>query len=345
MADYHRARRGVCGTDCGDTAGACGHGRVGRAYESATAVTLAVGVLTFNSEHALPDLLASLPDGLAGVDGWKLIVADSGSTDATLEVVGRLAQHAEVIKLGTNRGFAASANAVIEANPTTEAVLLLSPTTRLHPGSVRAMLDRLRVTGAGVVVPRLVGHGGLPAMSLRRRPTAGRAWAEAILGGTIARRIATWSVLIADPAKYHAGTKADWATGAATMVGRECLDTVGGLDESFFLYSEETEFELRAADHGFRLALAPDATVVHLGGASRARPELWALTCANSVRLHGMRSRRPAAWSFWAAVLTGELLRVSVSRPATRRAAIGKLLRERSALISGRPAKHPYPAD
>jgi GT2 family glycosyltransferase len=182
-------------------------------------------------------------------------------------------------------------------------------------------------------------------MSLRRRPTAGRAWAEAILGGALARRIATWSVLIADPANYHAGTRADWATGAATMVGRECLDKVGGFDESFFLYSEETEFELRAADHGFRLAFAPDATVIHLGGASKVRPELWALTCANAVRLHSMRSRRPAAWSFWAAVLIGELLRVSVSRPATRRAAIGKLIRERSALTSGRPAKHPYPGD
>lgn len=305
-------------------------------------MTVTVGVLTFNSERTLPDLLASVPQGLAGVESWRLVIADSGSTDRTIDVARDLAPAAEVVSLGGNRGFAAGANAVIAADPLAEAVLILSPTTRLHPECVRRLLDRMNETKAGIVVPRLVNGAGAPSMSLRRRPSLARAWAAALVGGTVAGRIGTLGELIPDPASYDEHTGADWATGAVTMVSRACLDEVGPWDESFFLYSEETEFELRAADHGFRLAFAPDATAIHLGGVSKVRPELWALTCANTVRLYGMRHGRIAAWAFWAAILTGELLRLPVSRPPTRRAAIGKLVREARALVRGRPARHPY---
>lgn len=300
-----------------------------------------VGVLTFNSEKTLPDLVAALPAGLSGVDEWQLVVADSGSTDGTLALARELVPGATLVPLGRNLGFAAAANAAIAADPLAGAVLILSPTTRLRPGCVRAMLDHLAEPGVGIVVPRLVNGAGVPSMSLRRKPTLARAWAETLLGGRISRSLGL-SEMIPDPARYDASARPDWATGAVTMMSRACLDKAGVLDESFFLYSEETEFELRAADHGFRLAFAPDATAVHLGGVSKVRPELWALTCANKVRLYGMRTRGPVVWLYWAAVVTGELLRLPVSRSGTRRAALAKLFREAGSLVHGRPARHPY---
>jgi N-acetylglucosaminyl-diphospho-decaprenol L-rhamnosyltransferase len=306
-------------------------------------VRVTVGVLTFNSGKLLPDLVRALPAGLSGVDSWQLVIADSGSTDDTLAVAKELVPEAVLVPLGRNLGFAAAANAAIAADPLAGAVLILSPTTRLRPGCVRAMLDHLAEPGVGVVVPRLVNGAGIPSMSLRRRPSLARAWTEALAGGRIARTLGR-SELIPDPQRYDASTRPDWATGAVTMVSRACVDKAGPLDETFFLYSEETEFELRAADHGFRLAFAPGATAVHLGGVSKVRPELWALTCANKVRLYGMRTRRPAAWLYWAAIVTGEVLRLPVSRPATRRAALAKLFREARSLVRGRPARHPYGA-
>jgi N-acetylglucosaminyl-diphospho-decaprenol L-rhamnosyltransferase len=305
-------------------------------------MSVTIGVLTYNSESMLPDLLDSLPAGLAGVSDWRLVIADSGSADRTIEVAERLAPDATLVKLGGNRGFAAGVNAVAAAEPLADAVLILSPTVRLGPGCVRCLLDSLHETDAGIVVPRLSGGQGESRTSLRRRPTLARAWTEALVGGQRAQRIGALSEVIADPESYRADTRADWATGAVTLVSRACLTKVGPWDESFFLYSEETDFELRAADHGFRLVFSPRATAIHLGGVSRARPELWALTCANKVRLYGMRHRRLPAWAFWTAVLAGEMLRCAVSRPQGRRAAIGKLLRERHALVRGEPARHPY---
>jgi N-acetylglucosaminyl-diphospho-decaprenol L-rhamnosyltransferase len=317
-----------------------GYGGASSSEGVALTVRLTVGILAYNSERRLPDLLASLPAGLAGVDDWHLVIADGASADGTLEVARRLAPDAAIVGLGANRGFAAAANAVISFDQSTDAVLILSPTVRLSPGCVRPMLAALGRPAAGIAVPRLFRGTGKPFPSLRRRPTLLRAWSEALLGGGLARRIGALSELIADPADYTSQTRADWATGAVTMMSRECLKQAGDWDETFFLYSEETEFELRAADAGFRLTFA-DVNVTHLGGEARIRPELYALQCANKVRLYGMRHRRLPSGLFFAAVLLGEALRALSRRTPIHRAAAGKLARERRALISGQPAQIP----
>lgn len=297
-------------------------------------MSLTVGVLAYNSERMLPDLLASLPDGLAGVDGWHLVIVDGASSDGTVEVARRLAPEASVIGLGANLGFAAAANAAIAADPAADAVLILSPTVRLTPGCVAKLLAALEQPGAGIAVPRLCRGTGLPYPSLRRRPTLLRAWAEALLGGGLAGRVPALSELIPDPAGYSRATRPDWASGAVTLVSRDCLKQVGDWDERFFLYSEETDFELRAGDAGFRVAFA-DVSVTHLGGESRARPELYALHCVNKVRLYRKRHGPGPAALFWAAVTTGEAIRGLTRSTPIHRAALARLLRERRAMLAG----------
>jgi N-acetylglucosaminyl-diphospho-decaprenol L-rhamnosyltransferase len=305
-------------------------------------VKTTIGVLPHNSEHMLPDLLKSLPAGLAGVPDWKLIVADNGSTDRTVDVVRDLAPDATIVEMGANLGFAAGINAAAAADPHTEAVLILSPTARLKPGAVAEMLNVLRSPGVGIVVPRLYSGTGELRRSLRRSPTVLRAFAESLIGGTLASRWAPLSEVIGNPTRYSATTRAAWATGGVTMMSRECLDVVGPWNETFFLYSEEVDFALRAADHGFRLAFAPDAQAVHIGGVSRVRPELFALHCANRVRLHAMRNGAFAASAYWLATVTGEVIRSVRPSGQRHRAAFAKLVREARNLVRGRPAVRPF---
>jgi len=302
-----------------------------------------VSAFTCNSERMLPDLLRSLPAGLSGVDDWRLVVADSGSTDATVPIareMGRdVAPAATVVEL-PNLGFAAQANAAAAADPEADAVLILSQTARLRPGCAARLLDAVAKPGIGVAVPRLFdGHGRLRT-SLRRTPTLGRAWGEALLGGRLTRRFPALTEVVRDPAGYGDRTGFTWATGGVTMFRLDCMRAIGGWDEAFFLYSEETDFELRAADHGYGVVFVPDALATHIGGESKVRPEFWAHLCANRVRLYGKRHGRVAATAFWAAITAGEALRLP-SRRATRQRAIGKLVRERSALVRGEPARKP----
>ena len=289
----------------------------------------------------LGDQIHSLAEGLAGVEHWRLVIADGGSRDGTLDVARQLVPHATIVEMSGNPGFAAQANAVGAADADSDAILIMSRTARLRPGCAARLLSAFVEPGVGVAVPRLFDGSGEPRPSLRRRPTLLRAWGEAVLGGRVTRRMPALTEVVSAPATYDENTVFDWATGGLTMFSRDCLTAIGGWDETMFTYSEETDFELRAADHGFRVKFVPDALATHIGGDSRVRPELWSHLCANRVRLYGKRHRRPAADAFWAAILLGEVLRLP-THSRVRRAAIVKLVRERRAIVAGEPATHPF---
>jgi GT2 family glycosyltransferase len=112
----------------------------------------------------------------------------------------------------------------------------------------------------------------------------------------------------------------DWATGAVLLVSAACAAACGPWDESFFLYSEETEYALRARDLGFATRLEPAARAVHLEGESRLSPRLWTILTVNRVRLYRRRHRGPAALAYWAVILAGEAARAALGRPRSRRA-------------------------
>jgi hypothetical protein len=56
--------------------------------------------------------------------------------------------------------------------------------------------------------------------------------------------------------------------GCCLLLRRKALDSVGLLDDSFFLYSEEIDLCRRLNEAGWNLAWAPEARVIHHGGAS-----------------------------------------------------------------------------
>lgn len=268
---------------------------------------LAVVVVTHNSERHLPGLLQTLAAGLVGVGYWRLVVADNASSDGTLECLARLSPDALVVRTGANRGYAAGINAALAAVGPTGAYLVLNPDIRLAPGA--GLLLREAATGdIGVAVPRLTDEAGRLAFSLRREPTVVRAWAEALLGGR-AGRFRLLGEVVLDPASYEHPTTGDWATGAALLVSGCCADSVGDWDESYFLYSEETDFLLRARDRGFRTTLVPQARAVHCGGDAHVQPALWSRLVVNKVRFFRTRHGRLASVGFWSAVLLGEALR------------------------------------
>jgi len=302
---------------------------------------LVVGVVTYDSADVLPGLVESLPAALSGVDSWRLVVADNASSDGTVDTVRRLAPDAEVVAMGGNLGYAAGVNACTAADPAAD-VLVLNPDIRLRPGSAARLRAAVAADPAvGIAVPRLLGTDGRLAPSLRRSPTAVRALGEALLGGTLTRRVPALGEVVGDPAAYRRPTTAEWASGAAMLLTRACLDAVGRWDESFFLYSEETDFALRAREAGYLLRLVPDAEAVHVGGEAHVSPPLWSLLVANKVRLHARRHGRAGAAAFWSAAAAGEAVRAAAGRgPAGRaphRAALAVLLRERAALRRGEP--------
>jgi GT2 family glycosyltransferase len=286
---------------------------------------VAVAVVTFDSAPVLPGLVESLPLGLEGLD-WTLVVADNDSTDDTVAVVHRIAPQAVVLEMGRNAGYAAGINAAVRAAGEFTAVLVLNPDVRLTPGCVPELLRVLRTTGTGICVPRLEDSHGELILSMRREPTLTRAYADALLGATRAGRIAALGEVVSDPQRYDVVGSPDWAEGSTQLIDSACWHACGGWDESFFLYSEETDYHLRARDLGFDLRYVPTARAVHLEGASSSSPRLWSLLVANRVRLFRRRHSAGGAALFWLASLLREGSR-SLLGHAIARSAVGVLVR------------------
>ena len=111
-------------------------------------------------------------------------------------------------------------------------------------------------------------------------------------------------------------------TGAALLMRWTLLGEVGPWDESFLLYSEETEYMLRAADRGWSTWYVPDALIEHGGLKSATQPGLAALLTVNKVRLFRERHGRVAGWVY----AVGLSLGVAASGPVARRAAWSSLV-------------------
>jgi N-acetylglucosaminyl-diphospho-decaprenol L-rhamnosyltransferase len=284
-----------------------------------TRPTVTVVAVTFNSAHLLRDFLASLGPGMGPVP-WHLVVADNASSDGTVDLLRELAPETKIVEMGRNAGYAAGINAAVEAAGTPGPTMVLNPDVRLDPGCVPELLRALEEEGTGIAVPRLVNAYGELTLSMRREPTVLRAAADALIGARRAGRIPLLGEHVTDPALYERPRTTEWAEGSTQLISAACLAACHPWDESFFLYSEETDFHLRAGDAGFAIRFVPSAGAVHLGGESSTSPALWSLLVANRVKLFAQRHGAGRTAAYWAMLLLREGTRALLGKRTSLRA-------------------------
>jgi GT2 family glycosyltransferase len=185
---------------------------------------------------------------LAPLDGMPVTVVDNSSSVAVREACAPLG--IRYLDPGTNLGFGGGVNlALAERLKPGADVLLLNPDAELMPADLdrlhRALLADPRLATVG---PRQVDAVGGASRVGWPFPTPVRTWAEALgLGGLVSR-------------------DSDYAIGSVLLLRVEALAQVGRFDERFFLYAEETDWAYRAYRLGWRHAVVPSVTALHIGG-------------------------------------------------------------------------------
>jgi N-acetylglucosaminyl-diphospho-decaprenol L-rhamnosyltransferase len=246
-------------------------------------------------------LLDSLPCALEGIPA-DVVVVDNGSADGTAELV-RARGDCRVIR-SSNIGYSGGINRGIAEFPGARTILVLNPDVVLHPGSVPPLLAALREPGVGIVAPQVRSAQGRLELSLRREPTILRA------AGLTKTRLPIFSEYVAEAAAYRAPRTVDWAIGAVLAMSRACYDRLGGWDESYFLYSEDTDISLRARDAGLLTRYVPTAVATHIGGQSGRDGTTHAMQMVNRVRLYRRRHGPVASWCYYALSVANELSRI-----------------------------------
>ncbi len=149
----------------------------------------------------------------------------------------------------SNIGFAAAVNlALNEYGNLGSDVLLLNPDARVLPSDLTILCDELHCSqDLAAIGPRLEGLDGSTQKSLWPIPSPWIALASLIgAADFVARR---WFV-----------------SGAVLLLRGDAVEVVGLLDERFFLYAEETDWQLRALRAGWRVGVIPNALAQHEGG-------------------------------------------------------------------------------
>jgi GT2 family glycosyltransferase len=244
------------------------------------ALDVTVIIVAYRSAAHLPaclEALASAAEGLA----CETIVVDNASGDGTPDLVRREAPEARVIVNEANRGFAAAVNQAARAARGRH-LLLLNPDARPLPGSVSRLAAELdRRPEAAMAGPCLVDPDGTPQPSAWPAPSFLTLAYDALLLHNVLPRS---RLRLVTPGGEP--LEVECLSGACLLVRRTAFEALGGLDERFFIYYEDTDLAVRARAAGYGRRLVPGAQAVHLLGASSFQDRREFL-----IRFHESRGR------------------------------------------------------
>lgn len=258
--------------------------------------SVSIVVVSWNTRAALARCLASVVrDPLGGqAEIW---VVDNGSSDGSAAMVEERFPRIRLIQNDANRGFAAACNQAL-GRATGRLAVLLNSDTMVEPGSLERLCGVLdRRPEIGVVGGQLVGPDGRPQRSHGRVPTVGSFVAEMLGADRVPGLRRLVPSVASQPGRRERGREVGYVCGACLALRRSVLDTVGLLDERFFLYFEETDLCVRVRrEAGMGVWFEPEARVRHEGQASAVQLGLEAeVRYAGSASAFVRKHHGPAA--------------------------------------------------
>jgi len=223
---------------------------------------LTIVIVTWNARDVLLDCLHSIYSTCDGLD-FDVVVVDNASTDGTSEAVETRFPQVRLIVSERNLGFARGNNLALEGCGSKYA-LLLNADTRVCDGAIGSLVEFMEEhPRAGAAGAQLLNEDGSRQNSIANFPSlATELLNKSLLKLLFPRRYPSKHFPSGEPIEV------DSVIGACMMVRLEAFRDVGGLDERFFFFLEETDFCFRLKEKGWEVWHVPDARVYHIGGHS-----------------------------------------------------------------------------
>ena len=258
--------------------------------ESRRALRIKVGIvlLNWNGCEDTKVCVSSLRE-LRYAD-YEIIVVDNDSSDGSAAQLRKEFPEIAVIETGWNRGFSGGCNVGIRRalSQGADFVWLLNNDTKVDPDALQAMIDKTFNT------PDVGACGS--AIYCMDSPQCVQAWGGGYINFWLGRSRHYLRPVPDDSIEF--------ITGASMLISREAIESVGFLDEGFFMYWEDADYCFRLRAAGWKLAVAGQSRVWHQGSASvgRGSAKLDRYFNASAARFFEKYARAPAI-PRWAGVM------------------------------------------
>lgn len=253
--------------------------------------SVAVVILNWNGRNMLQRFLPSVVEHSKGC---KVVVADNGSTDDSVDYLRSQWPDVRLIQLDSNYGFAEGYNRAL-AQVEADYYVLLNSDVECTPNWIEPVVEMMeQYPEIAVAQPKLLMYD--------KRDTFEYAGGA---GGYIDRygypfcRGRLFSTLEKDNGQYNTACYIFWATGACMFVRASAWHQLGGLDGDFFAHMEEIDFCWRIHLAGYRVAYCPNSTVYHVGGGTlpKSSPFKTELNFRNNLSM--LYKNLPAKRRWW----------------------------------------------
>lgn len=226
--------------------------------------SVAIVILNWNGKHHLRQFLPSVLS--TDYPNYKLVVADNGSTDDSVEFVATTYPQIEIIKLVQNFGFAKGYNESLK-KITADYYVLLNSDVETTPAWLTPMIQLLEKDRNNVACqPKILMYKN---KSLFEYAGAAGGWLDAY--GYPFARGRVFDICEEDKGQYNETSEVFWASGAALVIRSDVYHTMQGFDEYFFAHQEEIDLCWRMQLSGYKIFCCPQSVVYHIGGGTLPR--------------------------------------------------------------------------
>ncbi len=234
-------------------------------------------IVNYNATACLLACLASIYREAGRSGDIRIFVFDNASGDG----VGRIKRRFPEVDLfcgDTNIGFSRAVNHAIGLG-SAPYVLILNPDTCIREPFFEAMTGFMEAhPDVGVLGPRIFDGRGRVQGSARAHPTAGTALfgRSTLLTRLFPNNRYTARQVLAGDGRIGRPTDVDWVSGACMLVRRAAIESVGLLDERFFMYWEDADWCRRMREKRWRVVYFPQSELLHYTGVSSRKNSIRA---------------------------------------------------------------------